>query len=77
MTPVPTVTVTSCYPPQFYASALATISLPPFQQLVCPYKWQTINVNSTYRICCPDHYRCWPYADGHISAAILRTNMFQ
>lgn len=51
--PVPNVTLTSCYPSQFVASALATTSLPPFSELVCPDTWESYDVNSTYVICCP------------------------
>jgi hypothetical protein len=51
--PVPNVTLTSCYPSQFVASALATASLPPFSKLVCPETWESYDVNSTYVICCP------------------------
>ena len=54
--PVPSSTVTSCYPSQFYSSALATasgISLPPFSAIVCPYGWETYDYNTTYIICCP------------------------
>ncbi|KAH8125167.1 hypothetical protein FP744_10009567 [Trichoderma asperellum] len=51
--PAPDLTLTSCYPSQFYQSAMATASLPPFSQLVCPNKWEVINLNATYAICCP------------------------
>ncbi|RDW56741.1 CFEM protein [Coleophoma cylindrospora] len=54
--PVPTETLTSCYPSQFYSSALATVSLPAFSQLVCPYDWETYNINTTYIICCPNGF---------------------
>ncbi|UKZ56763.1 hypothetical protein TrVGV298_010604 [Trichoderma virens] len=51
--PVPSLTLTSCFPSQFYASALATTSLPQFNQLVCPYGWESYNITTTYLICCP------------------------
>ncbi|RDW56892.1 CFEM protein [Coleophoma crateriformis] len=54
--PVPTETLTSCYPSQFYSSAIATASLPAFSQLVCPYNWETYNINATYIICCPNGF---------------------
>jgi hypothetical protein len=53
--PVPTLTLTSCYPSQFYYSAVATVSLPPFTQLVCPQNWETYNVTESYIICCPKY----------------------
>lgn len=46
-------TESSCYPTQFWSSAVATVSLPPFKQLICPSGWGTYNINSTYIICCP------------------------
>ncbi|KAI7974199.1 hypothetical protein EIK77_000145 [Talaromyces pinophilus] len=51
--PVPTLTLTSCYPSQFYYSAVATALLPPYSQLVCPKNWESYNVTETYLICCP------------------------
>lgn len=55
--PVPTSTITSCYPTQFadsvIASAVSSSILPPFTELVCPLKWETFYFNSTYIICCP------------------------
>ncbi|EEA22058.1 hypothetical protein TMatcc_008518 [Talaromyces marneffei ATCC 18224] len=54
--PVPTLTLTSCYPSQFYYSAVATGPLPPFTQLVCPKNWETYNVTESYIICCPRGY---------------------
>ncbi|OIW27856.1 hypothetical protein CONLIGDRAFT_705794 [Coniochaeta ligniaria NRRL 30616] len=54
--PVPSLTLSSCYPSQFYYSAVATSVLPPFKDLVCPLNWETYQVNSTYLICCPSGY---------------------
>ncbi|PWY88960.1 hypothetical protein BO70DRAFT_393479 [Aspergillus heteromorphus CBS 117.55] len=54
--PVPTLTLSSCYPSQFYYSAVATEVLPPYIQLVCPENWETYNVTETYIICCPGGY---------------------
>ncbi|WPH01344.1 Hypothetical protein R9X50_00418600 [Acrodontium crateriforme] len=51
--PAPSITETSCYPSQFWSSALATSSLAPLEQLICPRGWGTYDVNSTYIICCP------------------------
>lgn len=51
--PVSTMTLSSCYPSQFYYSAIATRILPPYKQLVCPEDWETYNVTDTYIICCP------------------------
>ena len=51
--PVPTLTLTSCYPSQFYYSAVATAMLPPYKQLVCPENWETYNATETDIICCP------------------------
>lgn len=53
--PVPTLTLTSCYPSQFYYSAVATVPLPPFSQLVCPKHWEAYNVTESYVICCPKY----------------------
>ncbi|KFY49143.1 hypothetical protein V495_00699 [Pseudogymnoascus sp. VKM F-4514 (FW-929)] len=58
--PVPTSTITSCYPAQFadsvIASAVSSLILPPFTELVCPLKWETFYFNSTYIICCPTNF---------------------
>ncbi|OJZ90248.1 hypothetical protein ASPFODRAFT_77471 [Aspergillus luchuensis CBS 106.47] len=54
--PVSTMTLSSCYPSQFYYSAIATRILPPYKQLVCPEDWETYNVTDTYIICCPSNY---------------------
>ncbi|AEO69545.1 uncharacterized protein THITE_2131146 [Thermothielavioides terrestris NRRL 8126] len=54
--PVPSLTFSSCYPSQFYYSAVATSVLPPFKKLVCPLNWESYQVNSTYLICCPSGY---------------------
>ncbi|OBT60866.1 hypothetical protein VE03_09694 [Pseudogymnoascus sp. 23342-1-I1] len=58
--PVPTSTVTSCYPTQFadsvIASAVYSTILPPFAELVCPYNWEASYFNSTYLICCPPNF---------------------
>lgn len=54
--PVPTLTLSSCYPSQFYYSAVATTTLPPYTQLVCPEDWETYNVTDTYIICCPGYF---------------------
>jgi hypothetical protein len=56
MHPAPTLTITTCYPSQFYSSVMAdfsTVPLPAFSALVCPYKWETYNYNATYIVCCP------------------------
>ncbi len=55
--PVPSLTLTSCYPSQFYYSAIATEVLPPYKDLVCPLHWETYQVNATYLICCPRFVR--------------------
>ncbi|EAW10035.1 CFEM domain-containing protein [Aspergillus clavatus NRRL 1] len=49
-------TLSSCYPSQFYYSAVGTTTLPPYVQLVCPQDWETYNVTDTYIICCPGGY---------------------
>ncbi|KAL7939879.1 hypothetical protein V8C35DRAFT_326634 [Trichoderma chlorosporum] len=54
--PVPSLTLTSCYPSQFVASALATTSLPQFSQLICPQGWESYNITSNYLICCPNGF---------------------
>ena len=54
--PVPATTYTSCFPSQFYSSVIASAastSLPAFSALICPYNWETYNLNATYIICCP------------------------
>lgn len=52
--PAPHVTLTSCFPSQFYLSIMATASsLPPFNPLICPDKWENYNINDTYVVCCP------------------------
>lgn len=56
--PVPTMTLSSCYPSQFYYSAVATSVLPPYKQLVCPQDWETYNVTDTYIVCCPRYAMC-------------------
>ncbi|KAG4431961.1 hypothetical protein IFR05_012557 [Cadophora sp. M221] len=43
----------SCYPPQFYSSILATSSGLPFTSLICPYSWEPYNLNASYVVCCP------------------------
>lgn len=57
--PVPSSTVTSCFPTQFadsvIASAVSNTTLPPFAKLVCPNKWESTYWNSTYLICCPPY----------------------
>ncbi|GKZ30894.1 hypothetical protein AbraIFM66950_010583 [Aspergillus brasiliensis] len=57
--PVPTMTLSSCYPSQFYYSAVATTILPPFKQLVCPKDWEAYNVTDTYIVCCPYDYEVY------------------
>lgn len=55
--PAPYTTLTSCYPSQFYSSAVAaanSVSLPPFNPLVCPSGWSELPYNSTYFMCCPE-----------------------
>ncbi|OJK04266.1 hypothetical protein ASPACDRAFT_50145 [Aspergillus aculeatus ATCC 16872] len=54
--PIPTLSLSSCYPSQFYSSAIATTILPPYTQLVCPLDWETYNLTETYLICCPSGY---------------------
>ncbi|PYH84410.1 hypothetical protein BO82DRAFT_381565 [Aspergillus uvarum CBS 121591] len=54
--PVPTLTLSSCYPSQFYYSAIATTILPPYAQLVCPLNWEVYNLTETYLVCCPSGY---------------------
>lgn len=53
--PAPGVTITSCFPPALVASVTAAVDLPPYEQLVCPYQWESFDYNSTYRICCPKY----------------------
>lgn len=53
VTPATDITITSCLPQQFVQSLLDTSSLPPFKQLVCPFNWNRVNINSTYIVCCP------------------------
>ena len=55
ITPAESVTLTSCYPSQFYSSAVVRYisDLPPFNQLVCPDRWDSHFLNKTYMICCP------------------------
>lgn len=53
--PAPGVTLTSCFPPALAASVTAAVDLPPYEQLVCPYQWESFDYNSTYRICCPKY----------------------
>ncbi|OAQ96687.1 hypothetical protein LLEC1_02203 [Akanthomyces lecanii] len=53
--PVPSLTLTSCYPDIFISSAVATKYMPPFEQLVCPNMWEAYKYNSTYVICCPKY----------------------
>ncbi|KAH7400428.1 hypothetical protein BKA64DRAFT_745034 [Cadophora sp. MPI-SDFR-AT-0126] len=43
----------SCFPPQFYSSVLATTSGLPFTALICPYNWEPYDFNTTYMVCCP------------------------
>jgi hypothetical protein len=55
--PAPQKTLTSCYPSQFYSSAVGaahSVALPPFNPLVCPSGWSSIPYNSTYVVCCPE-----------------------
>jgi hypothetical protein len=55
--PAPHTTLTSCYPSQFYSSAIGaanSVSLPPFNPLVCPSSWSALPYNSTYGVCCPE-----------------------
>ncbi|PYI34363.1 hypothetical protein BP00DRAFT_484707 [Aspergillus indologenus CBS 114.80] len=54
--PAPTLTLSSCYPSQFYYSATATTILPPYTQLVCPLDWEAYNLTETYLVCCPSGY---------------------
>ncbi|CZR70095.1 uncharacterized protein PAC_19996 [Phialocephala subalpina] len=52
-------TYTSCFPPQFYNSVLASIAsttLPAFTALICPATWENYEINSIYIICCPSGY---------------------
>lgn len=53
--PAQDVTLTSCFPPALLPSVTASVDLPPYKQLVCPYKWESFDFNSTYRICCPKY----------------------
>ncbi|OBT68749.1 hypothetical protein VE03_02226 [Pseudogymnoascus sp. 23342-1-I1] len=58
--PVPTSTITSCFPTQFadsvIARAVSSTILPPFAKLVCPKDWESTYFNSTYLICCPPNF---------------------
>ncbi|KAE9377717.1 hypothetical protein N431DRAFT_554065 [Stipitochalara longipes BDJ] len=57
--PLPTSTVTTCYPPQFYSSVIGmlnNVNLPAFSALVCPYDWNTIPYNASYIACCPNGF---------------------
>ncbi|KAF5128722.1 GPI-anchored CFEM domain protein [Metarhizium anisopliae] len=63
--PAPGVTVTSCFPPALVASVTASVDLPPYEQLVCPDRWESFDYNSTYRICCPKDFGL--YAPGLVS----------
>ncbi|KAK6214042.1 hypothetical protein LQW54_004817 [Pestalotiopsis sp. IQ-011] len=61
--PVPTSTITNCYPSQFYSSVMGeinSVSLPAFSTLACPYGWSSTMYNETYGVCCPSGFR--PYA---------------
>lgn len=51
--PAPNLSFSDCYPQQFYDSAAASTTRPPFKQLVCPQSWETYDFNDTYIICCP------------------------
>jgi hypothetical protein len=54
--PAPHTTLTSCYPSQFYSSAVGaanSVPLPPFNPLVCPSGWSSLPYNTTYIVCCP------------------------
>ncbi|KAF3003245.1 hypothetical protein E8E14_000478 [Neopestalotiopsis sp. 37M] len=63
--PVPTSTITTCYPSQFYSSVMAelnSISLPAFSTLVCPTGWKANLWNETYGACCPSDFGVYaPY----------------
>ena len=52
--PAAEITATSCYPSQFWSSALSSTASGPFQQLVCPFDWNIYPINSTYIVCCPE-----------------------
>jgi hypothetical protein len=55
--PAPHTTLTSCYPSEFFSSVVGaanSVSLPPFDPLVCPAGWSSIPWNSTYFACCPE-----------------------
>ena len=55
--PAPHTTLTSCYPSEFFSSVVGaanSVSLPPFDPLVCPVGWSSIPWNSTYFACCPE-----------------------
>ncbi|KUJ15982.1 uncharacterized protein LY89DRAFT_750091 [Mollisia scopiformis] len=57
--PLPTSTMTTCYPPQFYSSVIGilnNVTLPAFSALVCPYEWDTIPYNASYIACCPNGF---------------------
>ncbi|KAI1295255.1 hypothetical protein F5Y03DRAFT_410472 [Xylaria venustula] len=63
--PVPTSTITTCYPSQFYSSVIGelnSVALPAFSHLVCPSGWIANMYNTTYGACCPsDFYVYAPY----------------
>nr|UUW20877.1 CFEM86 protein [Metarhizium anisopliae] len=63
--PAPGVTVTSYFPPALVVSVTASVDLPPYEQLVCPDRWESFDYNSTYRICCPKDFGL--YAPGLVS----------
>ncbi|KAK3192101.1 hypothetical protein K4F52_001728 [Lecanicillium sp. MT-2017a] len=67
--PAPGLTLTSCFPPVLLASVTASVDQPPYSQLVCPYRWETADLNSTYRICCPRGFGL--YAPALFSASWL------
>lgn len=67
--PAPGLTLTSCFPPVLLASVTAAVDQPPYSQLVCPYRWETADLNSTYRICCPRGFGL--YAPALFSASWL------
>ncbi|KAH6704063.1 hypothetical protein BKA61DRAFT_527824, partial [Leptodontidium sp. MPI-SDFR-AT-0119] len=53
---LPMSSYSSCFPPQFYSSILATTSGLPFTSLVCPYSWEPYNLNASYVVCCPSGF---------------------
>ncbi|KAK6223390.1 hypothetical protein LQW54_000508 [Pestalotiopsis sp. IQ-011] len=63
--PVPTSTITTCYPSQFYSSVIAelnSVTLPAFSTLVCPTGWTANMWNETYGACCPSDFGVYaPY----------------